>query len=38
MGRAVGELDKVSTTAALPHEMEALNYLLKAIAGRAAAR
>ena len=32
MGRAVGELDKVSTTAALPHEMEALNYLLKAIA------
>ena len=32
MGRAVSELDKVSTTAALPHEMEALNYLLKAIA------
>jgi hypothetical protein len=30
MGRAVGELDKVSTSAALPHEMEALNQLLKA--------
>jgi hypothetical protein len=32
MGRAVSELDRVSTTAALPHEMEALNQLLKAIA------
>jgi hypothetical protein len=32
MGRAVSELDHVSTTNALPHEMEALNQLLKAIA------
>ena len=32
MGRAVGELDQTSTTKALPHEMEALNQLLKAIA------
>ena len=30
MGRAVVELDKVSTSSALPHEMEALNQLLKA--------
>lgn len=30
MGRAVVELDKVSTSTALPHEMEALNQLLKA--------
>ena len=30
MGKAVGELDRFSTTAALPHEMEALNQLLKA--------
>ena len=29
MGRAVGELDKPSTSAALPHEMEALNQLLQ---------
>ena len=32
MGRAVNELDQPSTTKALPHEMEALNQLLKAIA------
>lgn len=30
MGRAVNELDKVDTTSALPHQMEALNQLLKA--------
>jgi hypothetical protein len=30
MGRAVAELDKSSTTGALPHEREALNQLLKA--------
>jgi Domain of unknown function (DUF4175) len=30
MGRAVGELDTLTTSAALPHEMEALNQLLKA--------
>ncbi len=30
MGRAVGELDKLTTSMALPHEMEALNQLLKA--------
>jgi hypothetical protein len=30
MGRAVNQLDQLSTTAALPHEMEALNELLKA--------
>jgi hypothetical protein len=30
MGRAVNELDQQSTTKALPHEMEALNHLLKA--------
>jgi hypothetical protein len=30
MGKAVGELDKVSTAGAIPHEMEALNQLLKA--------
>jgi hypothetical protein len=30
MGRAVNELDKIETTSALPHEMEALNQLLKA--------
>jgi hypothetical protein len=30
MGRAVAELDKLSTAAAMPHEMEALNQLLKA--------
>ena len=30
MGRAVGELDKFSTNSALPHEMEALNQLLRA--------
>lgn len=30
MGRAVGELDKLSTSGAMPHEMEALNHLLRA--------
>jgi uncharacterized protein DUF4175 len=30
MGRAVNELEKVDTASALPHEMEALNQLLKA--------
>jgi hypothetical protein len=30
MGRAVSELDRFSTTGAMPHEMEALNQLLKA--------
>lgn len=30
MGQAVTELDKASTVSALPHEMEALNQLLKA--------
>lgn len=30
MGRAVTELDKTSTAGAIPHEMEALNQLLKA--------
>ncbi len=30
MGRAVNELDRVSTTQALPHEMDALNHLLRA--------
>jgi hypothetical protein len=30
MGRAVGELEKLDTSAALPHEMDALNQLLKA--------
>ena len=30
MGRAAGELDKLGTSAALPHEMDALNQLLKA--------
>ncbi len=30
MGRAVGELDQLKTAGALPHEMEALNQLLKA--------
>jgi hypothetical protein len=30
MGRAAGELDQLSVQAALPHEMEALNQLLKA--------
>jgi hypothetical protein len=30
MGRAVAELDKSSTTGALPHEREALNQLLRA--------
>ena len=30
MGRAIGELDKLSTSGALPFEMEALNQLLKA--------
>ncbi len=30
MGRAVAELDKLSTNGAMPHEMEALNQLLKA--------
>ena len=30
MGRAVNELDKIDTTRALPHEMEALNQLLRA--------
>ncbi len=30
MGRAVNELDKIDTTTALPHEMEALNQLLRA--------
>ncbi len=32
MGRAVNELDRPSTSGALPHEMEALNQLLKAAA------
>ena len=32
MGRAVTELDAVRTSGALPHEMEALNQLLKAAA------
>ena len=32
MGRAVNELDAVRTSGALPHEMEALNQLLKAAA------
>jgi hypothetical protein len=30
MGRAVGELDRLQTAGAIPHEMEALNQLLKA--------
>jgi hypothetical protein len=30
MGRAVNELDRIDTASALPHEMEALNQLLKA--------
>jgi hypothetical protein len=30
MGRAVAELDKLSTSGAMPHEMEALNHLLRA--------
>ena len=30
MGRAVSELDKFSTSGAMPHEMEALNHLLRA--------
>ncbi len=30
MGRAVNELDKIDTARALPHEMEALNHLLRA--------
>ncbi len=30
MGRAAGELEKLDTAAALPHEMDALNQLLKA--------
>ena len=30
MGHAAGELEKLSTAGALPHEMEALNQLLKA--------
>jgi len=32
MGRAVVELDKISTSSALPYEMDALNQLLKAAA------
>jgi hypothetical protein len=32
MGRAVNELDKPSTSSALPHEMDALNQLLRAMA------
>jgi hypothetical protein len=30
MGRAVHELDQINTTSALPHEMDALNQLLRA--------
>ena len=36
MGRAVNELDRRAPTGALPHEMEALNQLLKADAENAA--
>ena len=32
MGRAAGELDRIRTTEALPHEMDALDQLLKAAA------